>query len=127
MVKPKRNFIIKSSSRILQVWDVAIALATYYNGFYIPFSIAFLNDGASHLSIIVELFYVIDIIIRMRVSRIDPDSGEEIIIPTDIAKRYMTSLQFLFDLLSVIQILVIFDIDHSLVFDLLSLFKLLSI
>lgn len=50
----------------------------------------------------IDLIFIIDIVFRFRTTYIDPISGEEVLDSFLIAKHYMSSSSFYFDVISTI-------------------------
>ena len=73
----------------------------------------------------MDLIFAIDIVFRFRTTYIDPISGEEVLNEYMIAKRYITSRTFYFDVISTVP----FDslISEVGIFQFFGLFKLLRI
>ena len=81
----------------------------------------FFNTGFTAINMITDLLLLADMIIIFRTSRLNIDSGEEIYDPKILATKYIFSVNFWIDLLSIIP----FEImAHS---DLLLLFSMLKI
>lgn len=80
-------------------------LCTIFNTFTIPFVVAFeppfsktaLYDLSNDS---INYFYMLDILITFRTSRLNKTTGEEIIDPKEIAKDYILSFNFWLDVFS---------------------------
>eukprot|EP00347_Sterkiella_histriomuscorum_P003751 403363088 len=103
--KIRHPFILKYDSRKKLIWDGIIICLTIYNSIFIPFKLAFNPDftkvnGYITWPIIIDLFFLFDILVNFRTSTANILTGEEINDPKLIARKYMFSLGFALDVLS---------------------------
>jgi hypothetical protein len=67
-----------------------------YNGVQVPVDIAFDFKWLDHplmvtLNIMIDFLFVLDIVLNFLTTYLDPISGEEVVHPKKIAKRYIFS------------------------------------
>jgi len=84
-----------------------IILLAIYQAITIPLELTFAFDFFNHYSSVtanslIDLIFVTDILINFRTSYMDPNNGEEIIDWVIIASKYISSGQFLIDVLSTV-------------------------
>lgn len=105
--KPPPSFIILSESTFRMRWDLYIIALATYNCFMLPFIVAFWQSGINNpivrgIEIIIYISFASDIILNFRTSYIDMNTSEEIMDPNRIAKDYIFTGTFIFDLLATI-------------------------
>ena len=98
--------VFRYSSKWIRRWLLLIMFAATYNGFMVPYFIAFepkyeFAEGYDHVNIIIDLIFILDIFVRIRTTFMDEILSQEIVDPKVLAKRYIKS-QFLIDFLSAI-------------------------
>ena len=74
----------------------------------------------------MQVLYILDIFIQLRIARINKNTGEELKYQKDIARDYLFSFSFLLDATAAIPC-TLFVKRHMLVLEVLPLFKLLNI
>ena len=99
--------MLKAQGKSKLQWDGIIILLSLYQAVMIPLDYFLTPDlfkGPVIVTVdsMVDLFFVVDIIITFRTTYIDPISGEEVMDAKMIAKKYISSFQFLIDLISTI-------------------------
>ena len=105
-IKPEK--IISYESRPKEIWDLFIILLAMQTSFFVPLELSFpgfkttLFDKAGFLiwDNMMDLFFLIDIILTFKTSYVD-HKGVEIFNSNLIAKKYMMSYHFYFDLASI--------------------------
>jgi len=105
----KRHFkyIIPYNSKLKLLWDTIVILislaVTLMNSLCLAFDAPFfLSTGFTVINIITDLLLLADMIIIFRTSKLNIDSGEEIYDPKILATKYIFSVNFWIDLLSII-------------------------
>ena len=89
-------------------WDLMIILLALYNCVMIPLNLAFINASAENEGIlpimiterIIDVFFILDIILNFRTTFINPNTNIEIVEPSRVAKNYVYSIRFPFDILA---------------------------
>ena len=102
--KPHPKCLISVLSPARMWWDSLVLCMAVWNCFYVPFGVAFLRDEEPLPLYVVDLFidaaYLADILVFMRSTYIDLQSGEEVTDTRKITKKYVTSSRFFVDVLS---------------------------
>lgn len=101
------SFIFSTNSTFKAVWDIFMIVIAVAVSFIVPFSISlkppYSNTTEYELAMLaVSIIYFIDIVFTLRTAILDIMSGEEIKKPSQIAKRYIFSFQFILDVLGCI-------------------------
>jgi hypothetical protein len=101
--------IIKAQGKMRLSWDIFIIMLSVYQAISIPLTISFDPDSFNRpalktMSSIIDLIFTLDIVLRFRTTYIDPVSGEEVLDPYFIAKKYLMSPNFYIDVLSTVPI-----------------------
>jgi len=99
-------------------------MAAFCNGFFLPYCITFRVEHELEYHLFLAVF-VLDFLLRFRVTIFDKEAGDEITTPKDIALHYAKTLNFIFDLLAIIPFAALFGKNHIL--DYLQMLKLLSL
>lgn len=85
-------------------WDAMVLCLAVWNCFYVPFSIAFITGEEPMPFYVANLFidaaYLADIVVYMRSTYIDLQTGEEVTNIRKITKKYVYSSRFVVDVLS---------------------------
>ena len=85
-------------------WDSLVLCLAVWNCFYVPFSIAFMKGEEPVPFYVANLFidaaYLADIVVYLRSTYIDLQTGEEVSDIRRITKKYVWSSRFLVDVLS---------------------------
>lgn len=114
-------------------WDLFVMVLAIYNGFSIPFSVAFTLTPAYSLlhtiDSLIDFIFFIDIILNFRTTYINIKTGEEVSNGVLIARNYVLSGRFLLDLLSTLPFSTIGGLigDNSSTLELFSLVKLIRV
>jgi len=85
-------------------WDMIIIILAIFNSISLPFTLAFIaEEGVLYriLNILIDLFFVIDILINFRTSFIQPTTGDEIFQFKLIMLNYVSAARFWTDVLSI--------------------------
>ena len=82
--------MIRSNSTFRTNWDLFVIILAIYNAVTIPLNIAFdplaLGTPAFQaVDALVDLIFLIDIVLTFRTTFLDPEKGEEVIEPLEIA------------------------------------------
>ena len=88
--------MLKAQGKNKLYWDVVIIILSLYQAVMIPLDIFFDLDFFNSPQVVtidsmVDVFFVVDIILRFRTTYIDPISGEEVMDSTMIATKYLKS------------------------------------
>lgn len=99
--------MLKAQGKSKLKWDIIIIIFSLYQAVMIPLDLFLTPDTFSGpifvtIDSMVDLFFVVDIIIRFRTTYIDPISGEEVMDSAMIATRYLKSSQFYIDVISTV-------------------------
>lgn len=89
-------------------WEILIVLIATFNGFVLPYQVAFLTHYGSFdyydiIDIVIDIIFWIDILINFRTTYLDTKSSEEIMDAKMIALKYVRG-RFWIDLLSVLPV-----------------------
>ena len=127
----------KENSKLRTGWDLFVIILAIYNAILIPLNISFsppdfTSPAFQIVDAVVDLLFLFDIVFTFRTTYLDPERGEEITDPYEIAYNYVKRGNFWLDLLSSLpfsDILSFNDWGSTLntILDLLGLFKLLRI
>ena len=122
--------MIKAQGIIKLQWDLFIIVLAIYQAITIPISIAFNPDEFNSPQVklvnsLIDLVFVLDIIINFRTTYIDPINGEEILDPFLIAKKYLSDIRFVIDVLSTVPLADFFESSGFLEF--LGILKILRL
>lgn len=115
----------------IEIWEILIMITACWNVFWLPISIAFRasNETAELIDIIVDIFFVLDIILVFRTSIFD-ETGEEVLNRKKIARNYLKG-KFTVDVLSAIPFdkvaLFFLDAKKARNFSLLGILKLIRV
>ena len=82
-------------------WDVLVAVTAILNGFYVPYIFAFAENYHQVVHLSVFCIFLLDILVQFRVTVLDDKTGDEILAPCQIARRYVASPEILIDLIAV--------------------------
>ena len=93
-MKGKIKFIINPNNDHKTRWDYYIMVAAIFNCFTIPFKVAYsppVMDGVVFivLNAIIDFTFFVDILVTFRTCYID-DFGNEVFLPSEIAKNYVS-------------------------------------
>ena len=102
-----RPYILKENSPIKFYWDLYVIILALLSVFYLPIIFAF---DYSHedtkkfdkLTLIIDFFFLIDIIMIFRTTYVNDKTGDEIWGPKMIAINYIKSPNLYLDILSTI-------------------------
>lgn len=117
-------------------WDIVIILLAVYNCLVIPYRISFNPPIENELllnlvDIIVDLFFIVDIVLNFRTSYIDIATGELVTKRAEIARNYIKNGRLLLDLIASIPIdlftLFLADINHLALIKLVKLIRVLRL
>ena len=108
--------MISSKSNFKVYWDYSVLVLAIYNSLMIPFEQAFPNELTEskfifYLDLMVDVIFVIDICLMFISTKINK-RGKEISDPYEIAKLYVTTRRFYFDILSVLGTHVFVQLSH---------------
>lgn len=104
--KPQEKIpIISLTNRRYVYWCICTAILSIWSVFSSPFIATFIIEVSSleavmAISIIVDLFFMFDIVLNFRTSFINRHTGDEISDPRAIAHNYLISGKLIIDLLS---------------------------
>lgn len=129
------KYIIKANSLFRTNWDLFVIVLAIYNALSIPLSIAYsplslASPEFQATDAIVDFIFLLDIVITFRSTFLDPEKGEEITDPVEIAYQYVRKGNFYIDLISSLPFSDILSFAHnseafSQVLDIIGLLKLL--
>jgi len=99
--------IIKAQGINRLRWDLTIIILAIYQALTIPISIAYGVDELNSpifktVDSLIDLVFWIDIILNFRTSFVDSLTGEEVLDPVLISKKYLSEPRFYIDVLSTI-------------------------
>lgn len=99
--------LIKAQGKMRLSWDFLIIILSVYQAISIPIAISFEPDEFNNpvfrtFDSLIDLIFLSDIMLRFRTTYIDPISGEEVIDSYLIAKKYLSSPNFIIDVLSTV-------------------------
>lgn len=99
------KWIIRVNEPTRVNWDLFVMTLATWNCIWIPFEIAFDPKEANSIviilsDIVIDFFFLIDIIITFRTTYINGSSGNEVMEPKKIAIHYLKN-RFMIDLLSI--------------------------
>jgi hypothetical protein len=131
------KYMIKANSLFRTNWDLFVIVLAIYNALSIPLSIAYspLSLASPEFQVVdslVDFIFLVDIVITFRTTFLNPEKGEEITDPVEIAYQYVRKGPFYLDLISSLPFSDILSFAHdseafSQVLDILGLLKLLRI
>jgi CRP-like cAMP-binding protein len=103
----KEHSLFKPESKFRDVWFLCTFLGIAYNAFSVPLGIAFIFDerwkGVSPFTVIVDVFFVIDLFFNLYVFQIwDQDTGLVVKDSAKISEHYRSEGSFVVDLISAI-------------------------
>ena len=83
-------------------WDLLVIILVIYNCVMIPLSFAKPGEvnGNNFLERIIDFLFLIDIFFNFRTTFVNPKTNIEIANPSRIAKNYVNSVRFPFDILA---------------------------
>ena len=92
-------------------WTIVAFLISFYQSLFYPFELAFISDGLQGggfnafyvIEIIIEIFFIIDLILSLRTTYAD-SNNEEVVESKTIAKHYIRQGSFAMDLIGVLPI-----------------------
>lgn len=74
-----------------------------FASFIYPYLFAFsTSNGLDAFSLVIDIFFLIDIIVNLRTTYINKVTGDEIYSPAKIARQYMISPKFYLDIIACI-------------------------
>lgn len=102
-----RPYILKENSPIKFYWDLYVIILALLSVFYLPIIFAFdysYEDTKKFdkLTLIIDFFFLIDIIMIFRTTYVNDKTGDEIWGPKMIAINYIKSPNLYLDILSTI-------------------------
>lgn len=114
------------------MWDTLIILVslavTFMNSLCLAFKPIFrMSDGYIAINMLANIFLLADILAIFRTSRLNLDTGEEIFAPKILALRYVLSLSFWVDILTVIPFELMADKDLLILFSMLKISRVVRI
>jgi hypothetical protein len=127
----KRHFkyIIPYNSKLKLLWDTLVILislaVTLMNSLCLSFGAPFFRTtGFIAINLITDLLLLADMVIIFRTSKLNIDSGEEIYDPKILATKYIFSINFWIDLLSIIPFEIMSNQDLLLLFSMLKISRI---
>ena len=102
-----RKFIFKNNSQIKFYWDIFIICIAILNTLYLPIIFGFEMDESTtqmfdNITLVIDFFFLIDIIFIFRTTYVNSTTGDEIWSPTMIAMNYIKSVSLYLDIASTI-------------------------
>jgi len=99
--------VVKQNHPYRVIWDLFVICLSVWDGYSIPFYIAFDGEFEETNFMIgsefaIDFFFLTDIFLNFRTSFFHPKTGEEILNSAEIAFFYIRSFQFWIDILSII-------------------------
>lgn len=94
------KFYLIPDGEFLYFWDRFIVFVAYINGLMIPFLLAFQSHSATSLvfSYIIDVVFLADIFVKFHVAYLQ--NGFWVTFPKDMAKNYVSSWRFKFDVVT---------------------------
>lgn len=104
-IKKTRVPVLSIQDSRLTKWNILTSVLAIWTVILEPYLVAFIpNQAGSDLiiawQILIDTIYMIDIAFCFRTSFISPHTGEEIFEPKEIAKHYLLSGKFFFDIIA---------------------------
>lgn len=90
-VKPR--CIFRAHNRMRMRWEILVLLLAIWNGFSIPYNVAFYGTDEDYkwtiFNAILDFLFFLDVIVNFRTTYIDEKTSEEIFEPCMIAQQYL--------------------------------------
>ena len=106
------TMILHPKGRFRLVWDLISVLLIFYDLFYVPFTIGFATNANGFLyvfDILKDIFFFMDLILNFITAFYDKN-GNLIRVPKIIARHYVSTKLFYFDLITALPIPLVADL-----------------
>ena len=111
-------FMWRQNNKYRMNWDLLIIILALYNCIMIPLALAFsknINESNKIQVVerIIDFLFILDIALNFRTTYVNPKTNIEITEPMKVAKNYMTSIRFPFDVLASIPFDLFISVDPA--------------